>query len=500
MEPLSPAAQNALEGLNAVRFVRRNAATFAAALAFALGSASIATAQPPDPTQSDAAFNTAAGTDALLVTTGATNTAVGYKALTSNQTGAANTAVGFRALSSNPTGAENTAVGSNALLSNLTGGSNTAVGNSALAHNTAGGSNTASGWLALYTNESGSFNTATGSGALIQNISGGSNTASGSSALHANGNGSFNTADGASALFSNVFGTNNTSVGAEAMYANLVGNYNAVIGNSALHENTKGNDNTASGAAALYYNVDGNNNVATGADALLTNAHGSSNTASGTDALRNNTTGNNNTAIGIFAGVNLQAGDGNLYIASPGGAANESNTTRIGSAQTSAFIAGVRGVRVDDAVEVVIDSNGQLGTRHSSARFKEDIKDMAAYSRRLLDLRPVTFRYKQPAADGGKPVEPGLIAEEVAEVYPDLVAHGADGRIEAVQYDKLTPMLLNEVQNQERQLAAEAGRNAALEAEVHDLRANLAEARRSQDALADRLAKLESTSRAPGAQ
>lgn len=61
-------------------------------------------------------------------------------------------------------------------------------------------------------------------------------------------------------------------------------------------------------------------------------------------------------------------------------------------------------------------------------------------------------------------------------------------------------MLLNEVQNQERQLAAEAGRNAALEAEVQDLRANLAEARRSQDALADRLAKLESTSRAPGAQ
>lgn len=125
---------------------------------------------------------------------------------------------------------------------------------------------------------------------------------------------------------------------------------------------------------------------------------------------------------------------------------------------------------------------------------------MAAYSRRLLDLRPVTFRYKQPAADGGKPVEPGLIAEEVAEIYPDLVAHAADGRIEAVQYDKLTPMLLNEVQNQERQLAAEAGRNAALEAEVQDLRANLAEARRSQDALADRLAKLESTSRAPGAQ
>ena len=45
----------------------------------------------------------------------------------------------------------------------------------------------------------------------------------------------------------------------------------------------------------------------------------------------------------------------------------------------------------------------------------------------------------------------GLIAEEVSEVYPDLVVKGADGRVETVQYQKLVPMLLNELQKQHRQ-------------------------------------------------
>ena len=47
-----------------------------------------------------------------------------------------------------------------------------------------------------------------------------------------------------------------------------------------------------------------------------------------------------------------------------------------------------------------------------------------------------------------KPLDYGLIAEEVEEIYPDLVVKGADGQIETVQYQKLTPMLVNEVQKE----------------------------------------------------
>ena len=81
----------------------------------------------------------------------------------------------------------------------------------------------------------------------------------------------------------------------------------------------------------------------------------------------------------------------------------------------------------------------------------------------LLRLRPVTFRYTRPFDDGLKPVQYGLIAEEVAEVYPDLVAHSADGQIETVKYQVLDSMLLNELQKQALEIRELKERLAALE-------------------------------------
>ena len=101
---------------------------------------------------------------------------------------------------------------------------------------------------------------------------------------------------------------------------------------------------------------------------------------------------------------------------------------------------------VNNAVTVVVDGNGQLGTVSSSRRYKEDIADMGDASARLLALRPVTFRYRKPYDNGEKPVQYGLIAEEVAEVFPELAVLNAEGRPETVKYQDLAPLLLNEVQ------------------------------------------------------
>ena len=120
------------------------------------------------------------------------------------------------------------------------------------------------------------------------------------------------------------------------------------------------------------------------------------------------------------------------------------------------------GVSVSGGVPVYINSNGQLGTVNSSIRFKEDVHDMADASSAIFRLRPVTYRYKQAYADGSKPIDYGLIAEEVAEVYPDLVVKGADGQIQTVQYQKLTPMLLNEVQKQQAKILQLEEKLAAL--------------------------------------
>jgi hypothetical protein len=89
----------------------------------------------------------------------------------------------------------------------------------------------------------------------------------------------------------------------------------------------------------------------------------------------------------------------------------------------------------------------------------------------LLRLRPVTFRYKQPFADGSQPKQYGLIAEEVAEVYPDLVAHSADGQIETVKYQVLDSMLLNELQRQNAQLTMLKDHlNAQVSAQTQEIR------------------------------
>jgi hypothetical protein len=143
---------------------------------------------------------------------------------------------------------------------------------------------------------------------------------------------------------------------------------------------------------------------------------------------------------------------------------------------------------MNDAVPVVIDSNGQFGTINSSQRFKEDIYDMGDVSSTLLQLRPVTFRYTQPFADGEKPVQFGLIAEEVAEVIPELVTLDTDGQPETVKYQLLAPLLLNEVQKQQRTIETQTQQIAAQAAAIESQASQLAD-------LKTRLARLEALSR-----
>jgi hypothetical protein len=314
---------------------------------------------------------------------------------------------------------------------------NTAMGIGALQSNTTGVSNTASGTSALQNNTTGNSNTANGDVALSGNTTGSGNTASGHAALAGNTTGNFNTANGDVALYSNTTGSSNTASGV-----------------GALASNTTGSRNTASGDNALSANTTGSNNTADGRLTLSNNTTGDSNTGLGYTALENNTTGNNNIAIGFSAGVKITTSN-NIDIGNQG-SAGDSGTIRVGdpAVHSSFFVAGVRGVTTSNsnAVNVVIDSNGQLGTVSSSRLFKEDIQDMGEASSGLLRLRPVTFRYQKPFADGSKPIEYGLIAEEVAEVYPDLVARSADGQIETVKYQLLDSMLLNELQKEHQQV------------------------------------------------
>jgi hypothetical protein len=336
---------------------------------------------------------------------------------------------------------DNTAEGTNALFSLTTGVDNTATGFDALFFNTTGSQNTANGWQSLPHNTTGNDNTATGSGALFSNTTGG-----------------FNTANGVNALLKNTTGIENTA-----------------HGSNALMSNTTASCSTANGYDALRSNTTGGNNTATGWGALELNTTGGHNTANGYEALYNNKTGGNNIALGYLAGYNLTTGSNNIDIGNKGVAA-EANTIRVGTAgkQTATYIAGISGVTVASGVGVIIDTNGHLGTKTSSERFKEAIKPMDKASEAILALKPVTFRYKHELDPEGIP-QFGLVAEQVEKVNPDLVARDDQGKVNTVRYEAVSAMLLNEFLKEHYKVEEQGCKLQEQEATIIQLKSTVAQ-------------------------
>jgi endosialidase-like protein len=102
---------------------------------------------------------------------------------------------------------------------------------------------------------------------------------------------------------------------------------------------------------------------------------------------------------------------------------------------------------------------------------------------RLGQLRPVSFHLK---SEPQGTLQYGLIAEEVAKIYPELVLHDQSGQIQGVRYDELAPLLLSEVQEQRRtisdlqqQLAAQAAaqvlRDSARDSELDTIKHEFAQ-------------------------
>ena len=289
-------------------------------------------------------------------------------------------------------------------------GFNTAEGQNALLHLSTGTANTAVGWLSLENVTTGSFNTGVGAGTLVLN-GGDQNTATGAAALLLNTTGSFNTANGALALFSN----------------------------------TTGDFNTANGMNALFSNTEGYRNTANGQSALFSNTTGDFNTAGGMNALVNNTTGSFNVGVGTGGGFNVSTASHVIAIGTSG--QNVSNSCFIGQIYTNVQPQ----VGIDPDL-VTINSDGRLGRANvSSRRYKHDIQPMQTGSEAIYALNPVSFRYNKQY-DRTQTIAFGLIAEEVAEVNPDLVGRNPEGLPESVRYEQINAMLLNEFLKEHRKV------------------------------------------------
>jgi Chaperone of endosialidase len=321
-----------------------------------------------------------------------------------------------------------------------------------------------------------SADTAVGFDTLMHNTTGAENTAISSFALYASTTASFNTAVGYTALMGNQTGEGNTAVGAQAMESSQTGADNTALGYLALNVDSSGSENTSTGALSLPNNVTGVENSALGYGALYFNTSGGLNTAVGGSALASLTTGSFNLGLGVDAGRNYSGAESNNVVLANRGIAGESGVIRIGATktQTKAFIAGIYGATSSSGTWVLVNSSGQLGTTTSSLRFKEQVADMGAASADLMRLRPVTFRYKAPYDDGQGILQYGLIAEEVAAVNPGLVQFGEDGQPLAIRYHFIYAMLLNEVQQQESEIAAQRARIASQQTAIEQLALRLA--------------------------
>jgi hypothetical protein len=109
----------------------------------------------------------------------------------------------------------------------------------------------------------------------------------------------------------------------------------------------------------------------------------------------------------------------------------------------------------------------------SSERWKTDVRSLENAVALVERLRGVRFRWK----DDGR-ADIGVLAEEVAEVFPELVAYEDDGTTpRGVRYAQLTAVLIEVAKAQQSALSATEARIAAQDRQI--------------DALTERLRRLE---------
>lgn len=337
------------------------------------------------------------------------STHVGERAGNSN-TGIHNTFVGFESGFSTTSGEDNLFVGRRAGYSNTTAGFNTYVGKNAGYFNTTG-LNTFVGWSAGY-------NTA-------------GMTQGGSTFI------------GANAGYSST-GSYNTFVGEQAGENNTTGEFNAFVGRLTGQTNTTGNQITLIGHGADVTAANLVNATAIGYNARVGSSSSVVLGGIGAQAV--------NVGIGIAKpstdlhvvhdnGGGPASGDG-FTIANNGGE-NQSWTF---------FVSNSTGnlVLMQDLNNTVIgqfdDSNGAY-TAGSDQKLKKNIVSLESVLPRINAMSIRRYHYKRQK--DSEPTNIGVIAQELKEVFPELVKYAPEQDTYTVDYMSMGPLAIKAIQEQQ---------------------------------------------------
>ena len=124
---------------------------------------------------------------------------------------------------------------------------------------------------------------------------------------------------------------------------------------------------------------------------------------------------------------------------------------------------GVYGFGVTDCAGFFngdVHVNGTV-TEASDRRLKEGISTLSRDLRDVMQLRPVSFTWKQKP--NGR-IHFGLIAQEAEAVVPELVTTGRDAdQLKGINYNGFVPILINAIQEQQDTIVALDARIRALE-------------------------------------
>ncbi|MGL5891818.1 MAG: tail fiber domain-containing protein, partial [Bacteroidia bacterium] len=159
---------------------------------------------------------------------------------------------------------------------------------------------------------------------------------------------------------------------------------------------------------------------------------------------------------------------------------------RVGINTPAPIAAGVYNVPpVGGAANFFLDVNGGVRAEgyfaFSDQRFKSNIKTIENPMERIMKMRGTSYIFNAPSNTEGQQgtLQMGFIAQELEQVVPEAVVKGDDG-VYAVNYNSLTPLLVEgmkeqqgtinvqqeKIATQEQQLAAQQQRIDALEAQV----------------------------------
>jgi hypothetical protein len=474
-------------------------------------------------------FNSFFGEKAgYLNTTANLNSFFGYQAGYGNRSGANNSFFGA-STGYNTTSSNNSFFGGSAGYFNTTGSGNSFFGAVAGTGNTTGSDNSFFGYRAGTENTTGASNAFFGRDAGWSNTTGNNNAFFGCDAGRSNSTGVDNAFFGRDAGLTNTTGFNNAFFGRAAGLFTTTGSRNAFFGYGAGRSNSTGGRNSFFGDAAGFWSTTGQNNAFFGDSAGLSSTaeHNNSllgaysNVAAGvtnTTALgyRAQVSLSNSLVLGSIAGVNGATASVNVGIGTPaperqlhlkGNNAvfrmdRDTDTAAFMIVRTNAagsplktFVVGTNAAGADNGEFVVNDLGaavGGPGTRRmtitnegeihftgivlapsfvqtSSLRFKTEVATLRNALETVDRLRGVSFVWR----DTGKP-SVGLIAEEVAEVLPEVVEWEENGLEAAgINYSALAAVLVEAVKAQRERTEAQQAELKSLRTELADLKSEL---------------------------